>query len=86
MVRVCDQTERQPEHERRSAGASLRRDPQEGVPVKQREPILGPNAKPVAIQYAVGLAVWAVASWAAYRYFNEPLTQFICYYVTGSCS
>lgn len=55
-------------------------------PARRDEPIFGPNAKPFASQFVVGLIIWVVASWVAYTFFDEPLRRFICLYVTGSCS
>lgn len=47
-----------------------------------REPIFGPNAKPFAKQFAVGLAIFFVASWFVttdwfYQNIDLPLQAFI---------
>lgn len=55
-------------------------------PGRWREPIFGPNAKPFALQFVVGLIIWAVVSWAAYTYVEEPFERLFCAYITGSCS
>ena len=52
----------------------------------KKEPILGPNAKPLAAQFIVGLVAFAAASWAVNTYLDEPIGRFICFYITGSCS
>lgn len=51
-----------------------------------REPIFGPNAKPMLVQTVIGIVVAvAAATWLV------PLTdpyveKFLCTYITGSCA
>lgn len=50
-----------------------------------REPIFGPNAKPMLVQTIIGIVVAMVIAYFVIPIIDPPLNRFTCTYITGSC-